>query len=619
MRRKVVLFCIAGTAWLVLGCRNDERQIAELHAAAVSVHPLVHTSTDFIDTFRESFPLQVAVFCSNPSESILGLVHTLREMGVPFFVTRDLDQALRHRLVILSTDTDGHTFTDDQVRKLSLHVARGRSILAFNVFAGGLRSLFGFRDYVPSRHRHRVRFELDGDPLQSYINRPEEREISLGSPKYDEIFWTNGYATEGPAVVLARFEDGTAAVVRKKTGEGYTYLIGLSLQDAVLRNQVNRDYDAERHYANAFEPGSDVWMLIVRAWYESTQTNAVRLATIPDGQSSVLLISHDVDWENSFDPALDFALMENRNKAKSTFFIQTKYVSDANSRAFFFGRNLDDLKRLQSLDFSLGSHSVIHSRGFNKFDLGTGKEALINYRPQGTGFDTATGASVLGEVVVSKQLLDGELPGQRTVFFRAGHLRVPPTLPEALERCGYAFDSSFTAPDVLTNFPYALPVGLGFVEDSGLFEFPVTLEDEESPSLEQRVDQALEVVRANAENGAISVILIHSNESQHKLRAEQELLRKLPSDIGVTDMVGFAQFWRSRDRVKWEVSDSRDSSTTRLSVTAEEAIDGLTFSFQREIDSVASPAKFSQNQHQVVLKSLKAGESAILDIRYRVK
>ncbi len=27
---------------------------------------------------------------------MLGLVHALSEMGIPFFVTRDLDQALRH-------------------------------------------------------------------------------------------------------------------------------------------------------------------------------------------------------------------------------------------------------------------------------------------------------------------------------------------------------------------------------------------------------------------------------------------------------------------------------------------------------------------------------------------
>jgi len=55
----------------------------------------------------------------------------------------------------------------------------------------------------------------------------------------------------------------------------------------------------------------------------------VRLATIPDGQRSVVLLSHDVDWEDSFKPGLDFVRMEKANRASSTFFIQTKYVDDA--------------------------------------------------------------------------------------------------------------------------------------------------------------------------------------------------------------------------------------------------------------------------------------------------
>jgi len=169
--------------------------------------------------------------------------------------------------------------------------------------------------------------------------------VRLGNSKYDEIFWTNGYSSDGTSEVLAKFDDGTAAVLGKKLGTGSSYLLGLSFQDVILRNQINRDYDTERHYVNAFEPGSDVWMLALRAWYESAQPGAVRLGIIPDGKKSVLLLSHDVDWEDSFKPALEFSAMEERHLAKSTFFIQTKYVSDTNSAAFFSGKNLVDLKK----------------------------------------------------------------------------------------------------------------------------------------------------------------------------------------------------------------------------------------------------------------------------------
>jgi hypothetical protein len=601
---------------LAVCCRSGAQQDAHLHTADVPVHALVHFSADPSAEFAESFALQVAVLQTKEEEGLLGLLHTLREMGIPFFVTRDLDQALRHSLVIVYPGVDGRTFNGEQVGQLHLHVSNGGSVLSFNVLAGALKSVFGFRDLVPSRHRHRVIFNASSDPIEQYLNRPEEREVQLGNSKYDEIFWTNGYSSDGTSEVLAHFDDGTAAVLRKKLGTGTSYLFGLSLQDAVLRNQINHDYDAERHYANAFEPGSDVWMLMLRAWYESTQPDAVRLGTMPSARKSVLLLSHDVDWENSFDPALDFASMEEKHHVKSTFFIQTKYVSDANSVSFFFGKNLADLKKIQFRGFSIGSHSVIHSRGFNKFELGTGTETFATYQPRGTGFDSATGASVFGEIRVSKQLLDGELPGQQTVFFRAGHLRVPPTMPEALQRCGYLFDSSFTAPDVLTNFPYSLPLGLSFEQDSGILEFPLTFEDEEAPRLDLRVANMLEVIRANAENEAISVILIHTNESHYKLRAEEDLLNQLPSDVIATDAVSFARFWHARDRLNWTITPARVPSEICLTVTTAEPVEGLTFRFRRNVRSVDGNATLAEHGRLVVLPPLKAGEKVSVQIGY---
>jgi len=128
---------------------------------------------------------------------------------------------------------------------------------------------------------------------------------------------------------------------------------------------------------------------LLRAWYEAYGKDWVRLSTIPGGQRSALLLSHDVDWENSFAPGLDFARIEKANQASSTFFIQTKYVDDANSKAFFLAPNLDILRQLEAGGSTVGSHSIIHSRGFNKFELGSGHETYSSYQPRGLGFDPA--------------------------------------------------------------------------------------------------------------------------------------------------------------------------------------------------------------------------------------
>jgi hypothetical protein len=598
-------------ACLMTGCGRDPAR--ELRAASVPIHPLVHAVNDPMAEFPESFPLQVAVYWTSRDENVLAITHSLGAMGIPFFVTQDMERALRHRLVILYPSVDGRTLSDQEMNELRSHVEGGGSVFAVNVLAGSAKLLFGFKDVLPSRRRYRVTFTAGSDAILRYLNRPEELEAPLGSPQAGDIFWTNGYVADAHAAVLAQFEDGTAAVLANRLGKGTTYLAGVSYHDVVLRNQVNRDFNAERHYVNNFEPGADVWMLVLRAWYESSQPDAVRLDTMPAGKSSVLLLSHDIDWENSFHPALDFARVEKQHATSSTFFVQTKYVSDANSKAFFFGEDLADLRLISAEGFSIGSHSIIHSRGFNKFDLGSGEETFPSYQPRGTGFESSTGATVFGEVRVSKELLDGNLPGQNTTFFRAGHLRVPPSLPEALQRSGYEFDSSFTADDVLSNFPYRLPLGLDFDEDSGLYEFPVTFEDEESP-LAGRIDQTLDVIRANAENGAVSVLLIHPNQTGDKLAAEEQLLQRLPSDVPAEDVLTFARFWRVRDRLQWKAVISRGSVV--LAVRSAEAAHGLTVDFRRSIDRVDGGATLLPDLHRIVLPDLLANQPVIVNVHY---
>jgi hypothetical protein len=611
----VSALCGGGAGW-TLTCETTP----VLRTKEVPLLEIVHQHTDPLRQFPESFPLQVAILWTNPGpvpENPLPLVHSLKEMGIPFFITQDLPQALGHRLVILYPSVDSRTFTQPQADQLSTFVRQGGFIFAQNVFWGGLQNLFGFRSYTPLRTRHHLAFSATKDPVTKYLNRPEERETQLGSDRFAEIIWTNGYVPDGGAEVLAHFDDGSAALLTNSVGKGKVYLLGLSLLDVVLRSQNNHDYEAQRHYVNNFEPGADVWLLVLRAWYEAYGENWVRLATIPGGQRSALLLSHDVDWENSFAPGLEFARIEKANQANSTFFIQTKYVDDANSNAFFFTARLDILRQLKAGGSTVGSHSIIHSRGFNKFELGSGHESYPSYQPHGLGFDTAMGATVFGEVRVSKELLDGEIPGQDTTFFRAGHLRVPISLPEALERSGYQFDSSFTADDVLSNFPFALPRELGFEEDSEIYEFPVTIEDEESPGFAKRVPQALQVILANAENGAVSVVLIHSNESIFKAAAEQDLLRQLPSDIVKTDMVTFAKFWRARDRLQWSLTATSVPTQGVLQVNSEESVIGLTFEFQRPIATVTGGATLFPDNRHLVLPELSPGQSVSLHINYQ--
>jgi hypothetical protein len=192
---------------------------------------IAHQHADQLQQFPESFPLQVAVFWTSPGsdpENPLPLVHSLKAMGIPFFITRDLPQALRHRLVILYPSVDSHALNEPAADLLTTFVRQGGFIFAQNVFSGRLQNLFGFRSFAASRKRYHLAFSETQDPITKYLNRPEERETQLGSDHFPEIIWSCGYVPDPGAKVLAHFDDGSAALLTNSVGKGKVYLLGLS-------------------------------------------------------------------------------------------------------------------------------------------------------------------------------------------------------------------------------------------------------------------------------------------------------------------------------------------------------------------------------------------------------
>jgi hypothetical protein len=587
-----------------------------LRPAGVPLRELRPWPTDFRQAYPSRFPMQVAVLWLNPEPTPLGICHAFRQMGVPFCVTDRLEEALRHPLVFIGPSVEGRTLNPVQADQLSQFVTNGGVAFLQLPFWGGLKPLCGFREYQSTRTRHWLSFVAESDPVLRHLNRPEERRVRFGADSYPEIIWTTGYTLNDPTmVVLAEYKDRSVALARRDWGRGAVYLSGVDLNHVIIRNQTNHDPEAERWYVNHFEPGTDVWMLLLRAWYETHQPEAVRLGTIPNGHRSAFLLTHDVDGESAISNCLAFAALERRLGVTSTYFMQTKYLKDAQSRRFFCGPTLDMLRQLKEQGFDVQSHTVSHSEQFHRFPRGTGQETFSQYRSYVGEDDSCPSGTVFGEVRVSKELLDGELPGQNTVAFRAGHLKFPPSLPEVLERCGYEFDSSEAANDVLTQFPYAIPLNLEFAQDSQLYEFPIALEDEEAPPLAERLDEAWELIEANAENGAITVALLHP-DTLDKLAAEEALLQRLPKDIAVSDLLSFARFWRARDRLTWEVRSRPDPREGELTVTSSEALSGLTVEFRRPVETLVQGGGRLLDAHRVVLPELAASNALTLVIRY---
>ena len=134
--------------------------------------------------------------------------------------------------------------------------------------------------------------------------------------------------------------------------------------------------------------------------------------------------------------------------------------------------------------------------------------------------------------------------------------------------------------------------------------------------LASRIDGAIEVIRANADNGAPSVCMIPTDNPQQNVPAEENLLHRLPKDIGVSDMSSFARFWRARDRLQWRVEATDDPQVVALRLTADEAVTGLTFEFARKIEEVTGGANLLADKQRLILPEMQPGQETTLRVKY---
>lgn len=107
-----------------------------------------------------------------------------------------------------------------------------------------------------------------------------------------------------------------------------------------------------------------------------------------------------------------------------------------------------------------------------------------------------------------------------------------------------------------------------------VFEFPVTIEDEASPKLGDRLAQALDVARQVGRYGGVCVILIHPNILGHKLEFEKGFVAGIRPDAWFGSVGQFGRWWAARNKVELDVVSGRMGLT--VTVTVPEAVSGLT-------------------------------------------
>lgn len=157
------------------------------------------------------------------------------------------------------------------------------------------------------------------------------------------------------------------------------------------------------------------------------------------------------------------------------------------------------------------------------------------------------------------------LNSDKGLSLNAGYLAYNKHLVEGLSSVGYLFNSSSSANNVLTNFPYQSHIGLSTNEQvSSLYEIPNTISDvfKNNPISEtnynDKVDTWIDVQHRNAANYSPTIFMLHPNRSW-KITAQERLIRNLSENTAIIPFSEYGDFWKDREKCNFWMNESSDS------------------------------------------------------------
>ena len=548
---------------------------------------------------------RLAILLTDENSAWLGLVHGLKTIGVPFRITTDVDEALKHKLVLIYPMVSGKLLDSSQIKKIADYARTGGNIIGVNVLGGGLQSIFGFKSVKPSRDHYQLEL-LSNHPVTQHLVDKDLRTIRLSTQQLNDLsFGTHSYMSPKHEP-LALYNDGTPAIVHNKFSHSEVYAIGFDIGFYMLKAYNRRMENVAATYANGFEASVDNLLQFIKALYKRHEPHAVTLGTVPHGQSLSVILSHDIDYNRSLKNALVYAKHEHDNNISATHFIQTKYIRDWNDEVFFDDEGSEYINQLEALNVELASHSVSHSLIFHDFELGSGNEQYPTYTPFVKNETTTYDGSILGELRVSKFLIEQFAPETKVVSFRPGHLSNPLALPQALQATDYRYSSSVTANVSLSHLPFRLNYNRDINSEVDIYEFPITVEDELPPELGDRLDEAITLAHKIRRYGGIFVVLIHPNILGHKLEFQSGFVKAMKPYAWFGSLSQFGKWWSVRDQLSMDVDNT--GKNKRLILNVPDAVNGLVVNVPeswRLLTTIPESLQVTQKESGVILGNIQ--------------
>jgi len=523
--------------------------------------------------FDKGSTSRLAIWLTREESHWLALVSGLKTIGVPFRVTEDYEEALKHDVVMVYPFISGRDLPTESFGAMRDFVKDGGTLLGFSVLGGGLNDMFGIDGVSEGKDKAFLTFDTGFAETDGFLERGL-RYIKIGSEESDAVnAGSNAYGISD-AKVLAKYEDGSAAITRASYGKGRAYAIGLDIGQLLSKGYNRRQVQITDSYANRYRPTLDALLIFLETVYQQNQDGAVTLGTVPDGKDLSFILSHDLDYSKSLTNAIPYAEQQKQAGLEATYFIQTKYIKDYNDEIFMNEQGAADVVTLESLGAEIASHSVAHAEDMWDFPFGDGTETYPDYRPFVQGANSTRYGTIMGELRVSKFLLENFARDHDVISFRPGYLSDPFDLPQALTSSGYKYSSSVTANVSLTHLPFQLTFGRGFKSLTPVYEFPITIEDELPPKMIDRLGEAKEVARDIARIGGIYMVLIHTDAVDTRLDFQKAIIEEVRPYSWMGPLREFGHWWSARDWVEVDVTTGEEAMT--LTIDAPMPLSGLT-------------------------------------------
>lgn len=507
---------------------------------------------------------RLAILLTDTGSSWMGLAHGLKAVGVPFIITDDYKRALSHQVVLVYPVISGKVLSRAALAALSQFPRNGGTLIGTQVL-GALNEVFGFDEAVPSKQHFEILFRNDSSELVRDFKNPKELRISLGNrERFKETIGTYSFS-KNILPALATYEDRSAAIARRNYGAGKAIAFGFDIGYMIMKGNNVRHEDWNRSSFNEFEPGMDMILRLIRNIYLHNEHDAAFVCTVPYNKDLSVVITHNVNYKAALDQSIEFAKREKQLGVRSSYFIQTKYVTDRSKPIFNSTGDFNKLADLALAGAELQSNSVSNSYYFDQFEQGAGDEIYPNYRPYCYAFEKTYGGSIFGEMRISRFLIDHFSKSTPLLAFRSSYQYTPFSYPQSLSSSGYRFGSTIPANMALTHFPVQLTFNREYNSDLDVFEFPVTDDDELPPyDTGRRIASAMNLAKRISRYGGCYIGQVHPNRTGWEV--ERNFVTAWKDKAWFGTLGDFGLWWTARNYVTLDVRSEGDHRVVFVNV-----------------------------------------------------